>query len=151
MGAYAKKCVNMVVLLTFFFYASVSDHGNPGQGFLVLAWIGPYQLLWYPTSTMNQLRIYGINGIPRLWMPVIWNRLMAGEIFILQNHSGDLYKHTLRGGKVSRITYTYPHKPLRKIEVVICPSRLTVHFVCGRTSTRVTLLQLMFHMTILFF
>ena len=31
-----------------------------------------------------------------------------------------LYIHPLKGDKVSMLTHTYPHKPLRKIEVTTC-------------------------------
>ena len=31
-----------------------------------------------------------------------------------------LLKNTLGSDKVSKLTYAYPHKPLRKIKVTIC-------------------------------
>ena len=40
----------------------------------------------------------------------------------------------LRGDKVSMLTHTYPHKPLRKINWPTAIARLTAHITCGLKS-----------------
>ena len=42
---------------------------------------------------------------------------------------------TLWGDKVSVLTHTYPHKPLRKIEVAICSDEVDSPFYCARRLT----------------
>ena len=50
------------------------------------------------------------------------------EALLTQNNDGDIVKYvnellpllTLWGDKVSMLTHIYPHKPWRKIEVIIC-------------------------------
>ena len=47
-------------------------------------------------------------------------KLSGVKIYInIYMYINDLTR-TLRGDKVSMLTHTYPHKPLRKIKVAIC-------------------------------
>ena len=36
--------------------------------------------------------------------------------------------------KVSMLIHTYPHKPMTKIKVILCITRLTAHFLYGLMS-----------------
>ena len=56
-------------------------------------------------------------------------------VYNLSNNTLGLVVLPLEGDKVSMLTHTYPHNPMRKIKVTICKiTRLTIHFMCSLMS-----------------
>ena len=54
---------------------------------------------------------------------------------VIKQHQPTITFSTIGGDKVSMLTHTYPHKPLRKIKVTIYAIiRLTTSFMCGLMS-----------------
>ena len=53
------------------------------------------------------------------------------------SNSGHIYStlmHHLGGDKVSMLTHTYPHNPLKIEMTIYAITRLTAHFMCGLMS-----------------
>ena len=85
----------------------------PG-GYNVKLYISRGRLAWWLLAFLHSVHTSLVNGI-----------LGSDHLPIL----------TLRGDKVSMLTHTYPHKPLRKIKVAIYTfTRLTAHLMCSLTS-----------------
>ena len=57
--------------------------------------------------------------IKRLWVQSNITEIADGCTFIMY-HNWISFFFTLGGDKVSTLAHTYPHKPLRKIKVIIC-------------------------------
>ena len=66
--------------------------------------------LWNPISWFSQQHRFKAS----------WSRLLIQYIFIL------CHILTLWGDKAGMLTYVYPHKPLRKIEVIICNHQVAI-------------------------